>query len=98
MIAGYAVTAIVAALVGSFCGVTAARAALPAQTPTPGTNLVIHAPLVQPKPPAQPPAPRPLFKIGNLPVAVWTPVERPYNRHADRNFAANPPWYRHTGT
>jgi hypothetical protein len=46
------------------------------------------------------PAPRdpgrlpPLFKIGGLPVHVWTPVEPDYNAHANRNLAADRLWGR----
>jgi hypothetical protein len=37
-------------------------------------------------------APLPLFKIGNVPVDVWTPLEPPYDSRMNRDQAANPIW------
>ncbi|HEX2941821.1 MAG TPA: hypothetical protein VHO91_12300 [Rhodopila sp.] len=50
-------------------------------------------PFMRPTPPAPPPGPRTLFKIGNLPVVLWAPVQPPYDSRANRNAAANPLWY-----
>lgn len=36
----------------------------------------------------------PLFRIGGLPVRVWTPVEPDYNAAANRNLAADQLWGR----
>jgi hypothetical protein len=36
--------------------------------------------------------PRPLFKIGELPVGVWAPVEPPYDSRMNRDQAGNPVW------
>ncbi len=41
--------------------------------------------------------PRPLFKIGKVPVDVWAPVERPYDSHMHRNEAADPIWEEEAG-
>ena len=37
----------------------------------------------------RPPA---LFKIGNVPLGLWAPVEPPYDAHMNRTQAANPVW------
>ncbi len=36
--------------------------------------------------------PRALFKLGNVPVDVWAPVEPPYDAHMNKTQAANPTW------
>lgn len=64
---------------------------------TPTANETIVSPTMHPNPlPA--PEPKPLFKLGNMPVGVWAPVEPPYDSTANRNNAANPLWYAATST
>ena len=71
--------------------------AQPKQTPTPGqatrptvTGQSTTSAVETPSPP--PPGPRPLFKIGDLNVGIWAPVQAPYNANNNRNLAANPMW------
>ncbi len=42
--------------------------------------------------PNAPRQPQTLFKIGNVGVGVWAPVEPPYDSSANRTQAANPLW------
>jgi hypothetical protein len=39
-----------------------------------------------------------LFQIGGVGVHLWSPVEPPYDSHANRNFAADPLWEAGMGT
>jgi hypothetical protein len=76
----------------------AAQAQMPRQASTPGASETIQAPTVQPNPPAPIPELTPLFRLGDVPVVVWAPVEPPYDSNANRNNAANPLWYAATNT
>lgn len=60
--------------------------------PVPVAGQTMRATPVPADPEASVNAPLPLFKIGNVPVDVWTPVEPPYDSHLNRDQAANPIW------
>jgi hypothetical protein len=58
----------------------------------PAAGQTVRAAPVPANPEASVNAPLPLFKIGNVPVDIWTPVEPPYDSHLNRDQAANPLW------
>jgi hypothetical protein len=55
-----------------------------------GQRVTAPPPLTNPD--ASITGPRPLFKIGKVPVEVWAPVEPPYDAHLNRSEAADPIW------
>jgi hypothetical protein len=77
---------------------TAASAQVKSPNPNPAPRRVaLESQTVTARPPLPNPdatvtEPRPLFKIGKVPVEVWAPLEPPYSVHMNRNEAANPIW------
>ena len=58
----------------------------------PAATQTMRAAPVPANPEASVNAPISLFKIGKVPVIVWTPVEPPYDARLNRTAAANPLW------
>jgi hypothetical protein len=67
-------------------------AADPPPRPVPVESQTVTAPPVPTNPDATVTQPRALFKLGNVPVDVWAPVEPPYDANMNRSQAANPVW------
>lgn len=68
------------------------RPVTPPSPPPPAASQTTQAPYVPQGSNLGPDQTHPLFKIGNLPVLVWTPVEQSYNSRMNRSAASNPLW------
>jgi hypothetical protein len=79
-------------LMGMNAGASAQRVT-PAPLPsTPAASQTLQAPYAPRNPDRSAAQSSPLFRIGQVPVVLWAPVQPPYNSKVNRSQAANPLW------